>query len=276
MVIKIALMTVLLPALLSGGILLAGWLASGKTARFMTWLAPLALVAGYLVGFVALLGLPALPPVDISGTIFVLAIGAAMLGLVERRWLQRPWLRWPLRVLLLGLASRLILAPLVAYSFGFAQSAMHVLALTAVATLLLWQFEQLKKTVDPRLFLSLVLLLSLSVSIATVLAQSASLAQLLGVLCAVLGAALVFALVFARSTLDLDAAVLPIAVVLWAPAAGAHYYAELSLWPVVLLLCAPAVALGLWKLRDGLRFKIAGVVAAGVVASAAIVLIGFA
>ena len=82
-----------LPAAVTGGLLLAGWrLARWKySARdSRTWVGPVAVAAGFMAGYLALFGWPGIPPHDAIDWLLPLAVPLGALGLLDSYFGRRP------------------------------------------------------------------------------------------------------------------------------------------------------------------------------------------
>jgi hypothetical protein len=92
-----------LPAAMAAAVLLAGWRfarrrTSARDSR--SWAGPAALAAGFVAGYLALLGRPGFPPLDATDWLFYLAPAVALLGLAD----SCLRLRLPARIVLIVVA----------------------------------------------------------------------------------------------------------------------------------------------------------------------------
>jgi hypothetical protein len=97
------LVGVMLPAAVSGGLILAGWQLvhrkySARDSR--SWVGPAAVAAGFMAGYLALFGWPGLPPHDAIDWLLLLAPPLAVLGLLDSYYRVPP----PGRVLSIAVA----------------------------------------------------------------------------------------------------------------------------------------------------------------------------
>ena len=131
---------VLLPAVTSGLIFLA------LRSFWRDGAAPVALTVGFLAGYTGLVGISsyAFPPQTIQQWLPVAALGALVLGLLERLWRTNPWALWGVRLVLLELLLWRIFTPFLNHPFesrrwGLEQAFTNF-ALTTVVIVVAWWF----------------------------------------------------------------------------------------------------------------------------------------
>ena len=135
---------VLLPAVTSGLIFLA------LRSFWRSGAAPVALAAGFLAGYTGLVGVQsyAFPPQTVQQWLPVVAVGALVLGLLERLWRTNPWVLWGVRLVLLELLLWRIFNPFLNHPFesrrwGLEQAFTNFALTTAVVVVAWWLLDRL-------------------------------------------------------------------------------------------------------------------------------------
>jgi len=174
------------------------WQREGRESIRGFWGGPLAIGLGYLVGHVAINQWPNWPPAQPTDFLFLIAVAAIVVGLLESARMPLA-VRWALRLLLCLSVSWFMLSK----GFRDGRPALLVAAWTAGQTLsifLIWTL--LERLAQRRAGPSIPLVLSLLIAVASVFflkaASSAKLAQLAGVLAAALGGASLIAMIVPR------------------------------------------------------------------------------
>jgi len=287
MFLKLALLTTLVPALVAAAGVLAASAVAQRRKDAAEWAAPVAVALAYGAGHTALFGLPPWPPVEASQGFPTLALAAAALAVAEGVGRERRGGRWPLRCLLLLVATVFFLRPLLA-AWGPVAGGARVAAGVALATGAWAALAGAGRVMATLPLAPLLITSATSLSIAILLAHSASLAQLAGCLAAALGGAAAARLLargarsvtpatnrdrggasaagLARGGVSVAAATAVAAPLFAAFATTAHFYADLALIPVAFLAGAPVAA---WLVaRQGGEWV--AVVAAATMAAAAV------
>ncbi len=206
LIFKQLVLGLLLPAAVSGGILiLAKSLASKKESEhtekgkdwFSGWLVAVALSAGYIVGYIGLEGLPPFPPREGVHWLCYLAIIGLILGSL---WHFPLWGRLIVQVALSIVIPRLLLNSTFKYTWGPVEGVIWWVCL-AVAIFIFWNIVQQSFTMLPSGGSSPFVYFGLSGGTALILAVSGSLrlAQHSGVLVAIFAASWILTLVLQRS-----------------------------------------------------------------------------
>lgn len=240
--IEAALYGVMVPVVVAGAILMITFRsrAPDRDRSSTGWAVALALGAGYVAGYLTLLGLPPFPPVEANQWIVLLAIVAALLALVDSFHRTPGWLRHGLRLLLSFAVPWLVLGPMREHTWSTGES----LLWSAGSGLVLFGLITAAETTTRQsrgvsMPLSL-LTLGVGTSLVLALSGSALLGQLGGVLSAALGAVLVFA--WWRPDVEMSrgpaAVVLVVLAGLWL---SGYFYAEVPAASALLLLGAPGV-----------------------------------
>jgi hypothetical protein len=246
------LLGVVLPAVVTGGVMLAGWRLvrhrySARESR--SWAGPLAVALGFIAGYLALFGWPGLPPHDAVDWLLPLAAPLAVAGTIDSYYRLPP----PGRVLSIAVAaptSFLLLAWPLLPSPGQNALPLHLLLATAIAVTLLVAVDALAaRTSAGRLS---ALLLAVTAPAAVVLGCSGS--ARLGLIATLLAATQVGAMganiVLGRAGLGRGIVVVCgtlMAGLLWC----GHLYANLQTCDAVLLAIAPNMAwFGRWGPRQ--------------------------
>lgn len=228
---------ILIPAAIAGLIGVVGrW-------RKWAWMMPLAVGAGFIAGYVKLVGgrekiygqAPHLPPRDATDWLFWLAIPATILAMIGTRW-ARSW-GWIFAVLVLP-AVYLIARPRLAAQHGLSPGEFRgiVIALTQIAVLVAYAAHASEKRIG-----SLAVALSLCIAMggaAVIAMASGSLTLGTYGLAAAAGlgiTSLLHGRVQHAGSLAIFAAPVMIALL-----AGGYFYAEVSWINLVLLASAPA------------------------------------
>ncbi len=245
--------TVLLPVMASGALLFIAWRLSRKqpvTTRG-PWAAPLALVAGLVLGQGAL-GAMAWPPMEAIHWLPLLALLATALVLLERGISSPSWAKHGLRLVLFMALPFSLLSPLIEHSWGPVEGFLWVVALGLAGFGLALVFEQVaRRSQGFALPLQLVLLATGS-SIALVLSGSLLLGQLAGILAASIGVFMVLAFFF--PSLSLAGGTMTVFSIqlagLWMVG---YFYAELTATIALILFLAP-LAVWLSRATSPVRF----------------------
>lgn len=212
----------------------AGWLW-----RRNPWAGAVALGLGYAVGHVTAAGWPALPPTEATQWLFFFALVALLAGVLDTFLrIARPWRLGLWLALCAGLLA-LLLRPKIQSSWTPAQSALWLLGLAALMTILAASLGRIARPHADAVFtLFAAALVCGGSGIALVLSGSLLLGQLAFVLAAGVGVALVAAWFFPE--LPLAAGAVPVIVALltglWV---NGYFYAELP------AICALLFALAL-------------------------------
>lgn len=239
MFLKLILLGVLLPAVVSGVVF---WLEWQLGRRESAWPGALALGLAYGAGHWGVIGWPAFPPVDVTHWLPYLALAAMLFGLRDGLWPMPVWQRWALRLTLTGGTLWLLLRPLARNSWTGSQTVWWLAGLGAAFLIVWWQVDTLAERTRGAAIPLALMVLGTGTSIALVLGRSALLGQLAGALTAALGAAWVVS--WFHSGLRLARGAVPVIVVLLAGFwLSGYFYAEVPAVTVALLWLAPA---GLW------------------------------
>ncbi|MBI1923763.1 hypothetical protein HYR99_05885 [Candidatus Poribacteria bacterium] len=265
--LKLFLFGVILPVLVSGVILLLAWrleniaiivrsrpLVSGVILLLLqrpwrrdaqntggAWAGGLALGAGYIVGHAGVIGWPPFPPVEATQWLVYLAIAASAVGLLEARWGRSTWVRWGVRLLLLGMTLWLLLRPMLKHNWGPGE-AVAWLAGLGIALLLFWGgLDALVKRLSGVSLPLTLLIVAAGGSVVLGLSGSLLLGQLEGALAAALGVSLVVA--WWRPAMSLARSALPVVTVLLAGLwMAGYFYAQVPAASALLLAVAPMAA----------------------------------
>lgn len=223
---------VALPALVAGG--------AALLLRRFAWSAGIACALGFAAAWFAVCGWPTLPPRDTTQWLPLLAVLAAVVGIVESSTQIEIGPRWLVRAAAIASALATQVAPL----FQTTWTAMTG-ALWTAGFGILWLagwlcLEQLTLRTGRSWSAFVLMALGAFASVACGLSSSAAIAQTGGMLTAALGALWIVTL-FARN-FEWKASVLPVATILLpAILVNAGCYAELRPITAALLLAAPAV-----------------------------------
>ena len=202
LVLKQLFFGLLLPAVVSGGILIfARSLSSKQDAAnadkwALNWLVAVALSAGYIVGYLGLESLPSFPPrLGIHWLCYLAIIALVAAGF----WHFSLWGRLLIQVVLSILIPRLLLNSIFKHTWGQLEGVIWWVCL-AVAIFIFWNLVQQSFTLLPRGASGPFVYFGLSVGTALVLALSGSLrlAQHSGILVALFSACLIITFVLQR------------------------------------------------------------------------------
>jgi hypothetical protein len=137
--IQTALAGVIVPAVVSTGALCL----SRQGIRAGASGTALGIGVGYALGHWIVFGVPAFPPGDVSHWPFWLALGAAILGVIEATTRSPAWLRWVIRAVVCAAALALICRPKIENSWTASESAIRVAALVFAALVSWWNLSAL-------------------------------------------------------------------------------------------------------------------------------------
>jgi hypothetical protein len=233
---------VALPALIAGGATLL--------LRRFAWGAGFACALGFVAAWLAVSGWPTLPPRDVTQWLPLLAVLAAVVGIVESATRLHTGLRWVVRVVAIAIALATQVAPLFPATWTAATGAFWISGFSVLWIVGWLCLEQLTSRIGRSWSAFVLMALGACTSVACGLSSSAAIAQTGGMLTAALGGLWV-ATLFARN-LDWKVSVLPVAAILLpALLVNAGCYAELRPVTAVLLVLAPAGGwLAAFVLRD--------------------------
>lgn len=232
------LLGVVVPALVSGAVLLAAWWPRARDGAVAggRWGGAVGFGGGYALAHALTFGWPAFPPTDVANWLPFLALAAALLDLADP-WLGRGvwWRRLARASLCLG-AMWLLARPV--------GTPLATIALFAAAMLAGWlSLEELSRRTRGATVPLSVAVAGIGGSAALLMGGVASLAQLAGSVVAMSGAAGVVALLNRRLTLAAGGASVIAAVTAYMWFDGALYATEpLPLTAALLLVAAPSGA----------------------------------
>lgn len=237
---------IILPTIVSGVFFLLAcrpWQKGEKNSRDFG-IGGAAVGAGYAVGHVGIVGLPAFLPVEATQWIVYYALGGLVFSAMESFWEKIALLRLGLRFLFVELCLWFLLGPLANHSWGLLQASCHF-AICGGAVLFFWYAadklrDQIRET---HLALNLLIVTS-GGSLVLLLSGSASLGQLGGGLSAVVGASLILGVFYNRCFMTKTA--VTVWVVLYATLViSGYFYADVPLLSALFLAVAPATVLAL-------------------------------
>ncbi len=232
------------------------------------WGGALAIGLGYLVGHVVINHWPSMPPANTDDYLFVLAIAAAAVGLLES--MRMPmWLRWCIRAVLAAAVSWFMLSN----GFRSSHSAWVIAAWTAgpaAAIFVVWTL--LERLAERRTGPSIPLALSLMIAVASFYffkGGSGKVAQLAGLLAASLGGAALVTMMAPRVSIARGA--LAVAVPLYLALILYSWQYPKPLGTPIILAAAP-LALWLAEWRESVTAVAARVLLAAAPALIALIL----
>lgn len=242
---------VVLPAAVTGGLLLAGWRLvrrsySARDSR--SWAGPLAVATGFAAGYLALFGWPGIPPHDALDWLLLLAAPLAVLGSFDSYYRLPP----PARVMLIAVAVPicfLVLAwPLLSGS-GHANLPLQLVVATAVAMVSLASVDALATRTSAGRLSALLLAVAVPAAVVLGCSGSARLGLIATVLAATQAGAMGANIVLGRAGLGRGIVLVCgtlLAGLLWC----GQLYANLQTGDALLLAIAPNMAwLGRWAPR---------------------------
>jgi len=234
---------VLVPAIVAGAI----WAAAGRmyerrpAAPRGLWAGGLAIGLGFCAGLWVLAGYPDWPPKQANGRLFYAVLAVALIA-IGGPWWGKHWARWPLWAGLSGAAAYAQFYRLFASTWSTGEGAAWLL-LIAVGTVALAYTIDATSEKRPGAGVPLALwLASAAASAGLVFGASALLGQWIAAMAGIMGAAFVLALWHKPFTLHGGAGTV-FAVAYTGAIWQGQFYADLSVWPALLLWAAP---LALW------------------------------
>ena len=263
------LLGTVLPAILASIILGAASFRRISTPRLDAlhpgpgaWAGGVAVAVGCIVGYVAILGYPRFPPIDIKQWFAYFAAAACVVGCLE----QRLWpvsrrtgmrantipLRWLPRVVLIGAVVGLSLRPLVGYSWSTPVAAAWLVGSAIAFATLWWAMDGLADAKSEAGATMACTVVAVGSSVVLMLSGSASLGLLAGTLAAVLG---MIALLAALGRIGevLSSAVPVIATVLATLWLQGYFYSEVPKTAAILLLSALPLSWMIPRIRQAGR-----------------------
>lgn len=264
----------LVPAVVAGVLQLVAWI-SGKGKSESQIARPgtsIAYAASLLTGFVMLIGAPALPPVEASDVIVIGAVVAALVGIVDSIFSFPLFVQFLYRAVVALATGWFLLNPTNEYLHeglnGFILLTVFTLAAFAV-----WRAVSYGNDHRGAKHSFTLLVLLAMASMTMMLAGSLKFGQMMVTLTAAVGASWVVSLLRPRFSLA-PGGIGAIAMMYTGLLFGAHYYAELPLASMVLLLLAalPAAIARATKLKH----RWGGWISLGVVIGAIVILAGLA
>lgn len=264
----------LIPAVVAGVIQLAAWFADkGKNEKLIARPGTsTAYIAALFTGFFSLIGAPALPPVDAADVIIVGAILAALIGLLDAIYTFPMLLQFLYRAVIAVVVGWYLLNPTNEYlhesSNGFILLGVFVLVTFAVWRALSYGHDHRGAKNS---FTLLVLLAMATMSM--MMAGSLKFGEMSVMLTATVGASWVVALIRPRFSLA-PGGIGAVAIMFTGLLFGAHYYAELPLTAMILLLVAtlPSAIARATKLRH----RFGDLPTLGIIVGAIVILAGLA
>ena len=240
MVLKPLLFGVMLPAVISGVVLLIGNRAGEGSGR--RWASSLAIGLACIGGYWGVIGLPPFLPIEASQWLFYLVGVAIVVGGLNGSSRVPAWVRWTLNLLLVALTSWLLVRPLLQYSW---QGVGGILRLVGVigGFLAFWFFlHRLLLSASAAVWNTATLcIIATTTSVVLVLSGSALLGQLGGVLTASVGAVVVLAWRLPAISLARSGTAV-IAIWLGGLLLAGYLYAAVPITSLILLILSPAAA----------------------------------
>jgi hypothetical protein len=239
--VQTALYAVVVPAAAAAAVLFA--VRAATKGRAGATGVGLAIAAGFVASFLAVVGLPSFPPKEAWHWLPVVAAAAAAIGAVEAR--LHEYVRAAMRVVVVVIAV-----------FGAVPQAdrasVPVLAIAVAALVSARSLDALSRLGGPRTALAPVVVTAFAAAVCMLVFSGwIGLGMLCGALAAATGACFVLGLKLPTDARD---ASLPAAMLLAAAAANGAYYADLPRASAVLLALAPAgglLTVGLLARRGG-------------------------
>ncbi len=195
MIGQMLLLTIGLPTALAFIGLLLLWKVGRKPlGGSMPWLSGLVIALSYLVGHYFARGFPLLPPVESAQWLFLLTIGAALVGTLDALGHRAPLgsqIAW--RLVFCAITIALLVTPARSY-LGPAKTATWVVVLSLLTTMV-WTALNLQAQRQAGAGLPFVLsFISLAASAALVIGHTAAISQLVGIVASLMGSAFVVGL----------------------------------------------------------------------------------
>lgn len=258
MLLKIFMFNILLPAMLSGAGFLLVFFLENRGKRGVKWIGSLGILLGYMIGYIGIQGWPQFPPADPSTGWFVyIGITTLILSLAESGWKNRWWGVFIGRVLFTVLVCLIMLSPLVRNTWNMPQAIFRVTTFTVTA-LIFWNIiDSIRRDLSPGLLGLFLAIFATVESIVILLSHSILLAQLVGLVAATMGALTVVDWMFHQVSSDSTMTGL-VSVLIIVHAISAVSYADMQRWSALLLACAPAAALLIWRRGHGIKERVFG------------------
>jgi hypothetical protein len=233
---------ILIPAVLSGVLLLMSWW-SGDDGRRKIIAQPgtaLAFIIAFAVGYVGMIGMPAFPPVQEGGWILLAALAAAVVACIDAIYRFPEGIRFIYRLLIVLVLAYFLLSPGNEYIHEGLNGYLWLAAMTLLTTLVWWLLE--RRSEDQRGWKQpfLLMITLVGVTMTLMMAGSMKFGQMSVLLTSITGAAWIVSMIKPKF-LSSPGGTGVISLVVFGLLFGAHLFAELPLLALVLLSIAMLV-----------------------------------
>jgi len=233
---------VIVPAIVAGLMwFVAGQLWKRPAAPGLVWGGSLAIAVSFFTGYLALMSWPPFPPATAVHSLVYAGMAAGIVGIAESRWRSHWAVRWAIRAAIAAAAAWAQFGMLAEHTWSGAQTFGWITTVILTICVVWDSIDTLASRRENVTTPMMMWFLACASSVTLVFGASALLGQLAGCVAAACGAAVILTIWSRNFPLDRGAAGLFAFIIvnlLW----QGHFYAELPLMSLALLILAPVAA----------------------------------